>query len=230
MNQGKLVVVNQEMARWNIILGIGETKWMEKGEFSSDDHYVYYCGEESLRRNGIALIVHKTPKCSTWVQSQKRQNDFGSFPRQTIQYHTNPNVCPHHWCQRSWSWLVLWRPTTPSRTNIKTKRSFFIIRNWNRKLWSQEIPGITGKLDLGVHKWSRAKANRVFSREQAGHSKHPFLTNQETTLHKDITRWPIPKSDWLCSLQSKMEKLYTVSKNKTWSLLWLRPSAPYCKI
>ena len=122
------------------------------GEFSSDDHYVYYCGEESLRRNGIALIVHKTPKCSTWVQSQKRQNDFGSFPRQTIQYHTNPNLCPHHWCQRSWSWLVLWRPTTPSRTNIKTKQSFLIIRNWNRKLWSQEIPGITGKLDLGVHK------------------------------------------------------------------------------
>ena len=67
MNQGKLVVVKQEMARLNIILGIGELKWMEKGEFSSDDHYIYYCGEESFRRNGIALIVNKTPKCSTWV-------------------------------------------------------------------------------------------------------------------------------------------------------------------
>ena len=59
MNQGKLVVVNQEMARWNIILGIGETKWMEKGEFSSDDHYVYYCEQESPRRNGVAIIVNK---------------------------------------------------------------------------------------------------------------------------------------------------------------------------
>ena len=46
------------------------------GEFNSDDHYIYYCGQESLRRNGVAIIVNKSPKCSTWVQSQKRQNDL----------------------------------------------------------------------------------------------------------------------------------------------------------
>ena len=50
------------------------------------------------------------------------------------------------------------------------------------------------------------------------------------TLHMDITKWSVPKSDWLCSLQSKREKLYTVSKNNTWSWLWLRSSAPHCKI
>ena len=60
MNQGKLEVVKQEMARVNInILGISELKWTEMGEFNSEDHYIYYCGEEYLRRNGVAIIVNK---------------------------------------------------------------------------------------------------------------------------------------------------------------------------
>ena len=60
MNQGKLKVVKQEMARVNIdILGISELKWTGMGEFNSDDHYIYYCGQESLRRNGLAIIVNK---------------------------------------------------------------------------------------------------------------------------------------------------------------------------
>ena len=60
MNQGKLEVVKQESARLNInILGISELKSTEMGEFNSDDHYIYYCGQESLRRNGLALIVNK---------------------------------------------------------------------------------------------------------------------------------------------------------------------------
>ena len=93
MNQGKLAVVKQ--ARVNInILGIRELKWTGMGEFNSDDHYVYCCGQESLRRNGVAIIVNKSLKCSTWMQSQKRQNDPCSSPRQTIQYHSNPSLCP----------------------------------------------------------------------------------------------------------------------------------------
>ena len=60
MNQGKLEVVKQEMARMNInILGISELKWTRMGEFNTDDHYIYYCGQESLRRNGVAIIVNK---------------------------------------------------------------------------------------------------------------------------------------------------------------------------
>ena len=60
MNQGKLDVVKQEMARMNIdILGYSELKWLEMGEFNSDDYYIYYCGQESLRRNGVALKVNK---------------------------------------------------------------------------------------------------------------------------------------------------------------------------
>ena len=60
------------MTRVNInILGISELKWIEMGEFNSDDHYIYYCGQESLRRNRAAQIVNKSPKYSSWVQSQK---------------------------------------------------------------------------------------------------------------------------------------------------------------
>ena len=60
MNQGKLEVVKQEMARVNSnILGISELKWTGIGEFNSDDHYIYYCGQESLRRNGVAIIVNE---------------------------------------------------------------------------------------------------------------------------------------------------------------------------
>ena len=77
--------------------------------------------------------------------------------------------------------------------------------------------------------WSRAKAIRVLPWECTGHSKHPLPTTQEKTLHMDITRLSILKSDWLYSLQPKMEKLYTVSKNKTRSWLCLR-SWTYCQI
>ena len=72
MNQAKFEVVIQEMARVNIyILGITELKWTRMGEFNSDDACIYYCGQEPLRRNGVAFIVNKSPKCSTWVHSQK---------------------------------------------------------------------------------------------------------------------------------------------------------------
>ena len=105
MNQGKLEVVKQE-ARVNVdILGISELKWTEMGEFNSDDHYIYYYGQESLRRNGVAIIVNKSAKCSTWMQSQKWQNDLCSFPRQTIQYHSNPSLCPD---QQGWKSRAEW--------------------------------------------------------------------------------------------------------------------------
>ena len=108
------------------------------------------------------------------------------------------------------------------------KDVFFIIGKCksrkSRNIWSnrQIWPWST--------EWIRAKANRVLPRECTGHSKHPFPTTQEMTLHMDVTRWSTPKSDWLYSLQPKMEKLYTISKKKTGSWLWLRSWTPYCKI
>ena len=153
----------------------------------------------------------KSLKCSTWVQAQTWQNDLCSFPRQTIQYHSNPSLCPNHQC--------LLRHTRCSRTNTQ-KRCPFHQRGlecksrksrdtWNnRQVWPRST------------KWSRAKANRFLPREHTSHSKHPLPTAQEKTLHVDITRWSIPKSDWLYSLQPKMEKFYTVNKELTH---WKRP-------
>ena len=209
-------------------------------------------------------MVNKSPKCITWVQSQKQWNNLGSFPRQTIQHHSNSSLFPNHWCWRSWSWPVLWRPMgfpsgsdgkesacnagdpglipgsgrSPeegngyplqyscqenskdggaSRTNTKKKkRRPFHHRGLackssksrqtqnNRQVWPQS------KNEGGQ------RLTRVLSREHAGHIQYPFPTTQEKTLHMDITRWSIPKSDWLCSLQPKIQTLYTVSKNKTW--------------
>ena len=72
INQGKLKVVKQVLARVNNnILGISGIKWVRMGEFNSDDHYIYYCEQESLRRNGVAPSQQKSLKCSTWLQSQK---------------------------------------------------------------------------------------------------------------------------------------------------------------
>ena len=58
-------------------------------------HYIYYCRQETLRRNWVAITVNKSLKCSPWIQSQERQNDLCSYPRQTIQYHSNPSLCPN---------------------------------------------------------------------------------------------------------------------------------------
>ena len=154
----------------------------------------------------------KESETQTWMQSLK-QNDLCSFPRQTIEYHSNPSLFPNQECWRSWSWMILWRPTRPSRTNTnkrclihyrrlecKSRKSRATLRNRQIWPWSTE--------------WSRAKANRILPRESSGHSKHPLPTTQEKTLHLDITRWSTPKSDWLYSLQPKMEKIYIVSKTR----------------
>ena len=100
---------------------------------------------------------------------------------------------------------------------------------FNAKVGSQEIPGVTGKFGLGVHNEAGQRLT-VFPKKHTGHSKHPLPATQETTLNIDVTRWSIPKSNWLYSLQPNMEKPYTVNKNKTGSWLWLRSWIPSCQI
>ena len=96
MNQGKLEVAKQEMARVNIdILGFSELKWTGKGEFNSDDHCIYYCGQESLRRNGVAIMVNKRVQNAGLGCNLKSNRMICLFPRQTIQYHRNPSLCPN---------------------------------------------------------------------------------------------------------------------------------------
>ena len=134
----KLEVVKQEMAGMNIdILGISELKWTVMCEFNSDDHYIYYCGQESLKKKWSSPHSQQNSlKCSTWVQSQTQQNDLCSFPRQTTQYHSNPSLCPNY-------------HTRCSRTNTQ-KDVLFIRGDWNAKVGSQGTPGVTGKFGLGV--------------------------------------------------------------------------------
>ena len=92
MSQGKLKVVKQEMARVNVnILGISELKWMGMGEFNSDDHYIYYCGQESLRRNAVALLVHKRVKNAIKkVKSLRRVRLFAT--PWTVAYQAPPSM------------------------------------------------------------------------------------------------------------------------------------------
>ena len=98
MNQDKLEAVKKEMARMNIdILGISELTWTGMGEFNSDDHYIYYCGQEPLRRNGIDLIVNS--RVQNAVLGCNLKNDrmiFVCFQGKSFSHHSNPNLCPNH--------------------------------------------------------------------------------------------------------------------------------------
>ena len=96
MNQGKLEVVEHEMTRVNIdILGISELGWTGMGEFNSDDHYIYYCGQESFRRNGVAIAVNKRVLNAILGCNFKNDRMISVHLRQTIQYHSNPSLCPN---------------------------------------------------------------------------------------------------------------------------------------
>ena len=227
MNQGKLEVVKQEMARVNIdILGISELKWTWMGKFNSDNHYIYYCGQESLRRNGRTIIVNKrvwnaifgcSLKDGSMISVHFQGKPFNITVIQVYAPTSNAEEAVVEWFYEDLQDLLT---STQKRCpfhyrglECKSRKS----RNtWsNRQIWPWSI------------EWSRAKAYRVLPREHTGHSKHPLPTTQEKTLHMDITRWSMLKSEWFYSLQPKMEKLYTVSKNKTGSWLWLR-SWTYC--
>jgi len=231
MFQGKLEVVKQEMARVNVdILGISELKWTGMGEFNSDDHYIYYWGQESLRRNGVAIMVNKR----VWnaVLGCNLKNDrmisvrFQGKPFNitVIQVYAPTSNAEEAEVEQFYEDLQDLLELTPPKRCPFHYRGLECKSRKSRDTWSnrQIWPWST--------EWSRAKANRVLPREHTGHSKHPLPTTQEKTLHMDITRWSILKSDWLYSFQSKMEKLYTESKNKTGSWLWLRSWTPYCQI
>ena len=133
---------------------------------------------------------------------------------------------PGHSQARSWSWTDLWRPIRPSRTNTQ-KRCLFHFGDLNAKVRHQEISGVTGKFGLGV--WNEAGQRLLeFCQENTLVVANTIFSTEEKTLH--ITKWSMPKSNWLYSLQPKMEKHYTVSKNKTGSWLWLRSWTPHCQI
>ena len=189
------------------ILGISDLKLKGIGKFNSDDHYIYYRSQESLRRSTPhSKKIKKSLKHSIWAKPQKWQNDLCSLPRQTIQHHSNPSLWPNNWWQRSR--LVLWRPIRLSRIN--TKKCHFHHGGWEWR--SRKSRDTRDNILPSSTKWSRVKDNRVLPREHAGHSKHPFPATTVMILYMDITKWSILKSGWLYSFQLK--KLYTVSKKQ----------------
>ena len=94
MNQDKLEAVKQEMARVNVnILGISELKWTGMGEFNSDDHYIYYCGQD-LRRNGVTIIVDKRVQNAVLACNLRNNRMISVHFQANFQYHSNPSLCP----------------------------------------------------------------------------------------------------------------------------------------
>ena len=127
------------------------------------------------------------------MQSQKQQNDLcfqgKSFNITVIQAYTLTSNTEEAEVEQFYEDLQDLLELTPKKDVL------FIIGDWNAKVRSQEIPGITGKFGLGVENEAGQKANRVLPRDRTGHSKHPLPTTQEKTLYMDIARWSTPKSD-----------------------------------
>ena len=151
MNQGKLDVIKQDMARVNIdSLGVSELKWMEMGEFNSDDHYIYYCGQESLRRNGVALIINKRAQNAVVGYNLKnsRMNliyfQGKPFNITVIQVYAPTSNAKEAEVYQLYKDLEDLLELTPKKDVL------FIIGDWNAKVGSQEIPGVTGKFGLGI--------------------------------------------------------------------------------
>ena len=189
----------------------------------------YYCGQKFLRRNGVAIIVNK--RAWNAVLGCNLENDrmnFVCFQDElfnitVIQVYAPTSNAGEAEVEQFYEDLQDLLKLTPKRDVL------FIIGDWNAKSRKSRHTWSNRQIWSWSREWSRSKANRVLLRECTGQRKHPLPTTQEKTLHMDITRLSTPKSDWLYSLQPKMEKLYTVSKNKTGSRLWLISWTP-CKI
>ena len=134
INQGKLEVVKQEMARVNVnILGIRELKWTGMGEFNSDDHYIYYCGQESLRRNGVAIMVNKrvrnavlgcNPKNDRMISVRFQGKPFNIMVIQVYALNRNAEEAEVEWFYEDLQDLL---ELTPQKDVL------FIIGDWNAK-------------------------------------------------------------------------------------------------
>ena len=149
MNPGELEMIKQEMARVNSnVLGVSELKQTGMGEFNSDDHYIYYCGQESLRRNGVAIIVNKRVRNAVLGCSLKNDTMISvhfqgkTFNITVIQVYAPTSNAEE--AEQFYEELQDLLELTPK------KYVLFILGNWNAKAGSQEIPRVTGKFGLGV--------------------------------------------------------------------------------
>ena len=211
------------------ILGISELKQTEMGEFNSDDHYIYYCGQESLRRNEVAHLVNKKVQNAV-IGCNLKNNRMVSVRFQgkpfniTVfqDYGPTTNAEEAKWFYDDLQDLLQlkkkkkWCPFHPRGLECKSRKS--------RDIWSnsQVWPRST--------EWSRSKSNRVLPTEHTGHRKYPLPTAQLSNSTHGHPQMVNTEISWLYSLQPKMEKLYIVSRNKIKKWLWLRSWTTYCQI
>ena len=158
MNQCKLEMVKQGMARVNIDnLGISKLKWTGMGEFKPDDHYIYYCGQEYLRRNGVAIIVNKRVQRAVLGYNLKNNTMISvhfqgkPFNIMVIQAYAPTSNTEEAEGERFYKDLQDLLELTPKKDIL------LITGDWNAKVGSQETPGITGKFGLGM--WNEAGQN-----------------------------------------------------------------------
>ena len=166
MNQGELEVVKQEIARMNVdVLGITELKRTGMGKFISDDHYIYYCGQEFLRRNG-AIVVNERAQNAVLGCNLKNERMISvhfqgkPFNITVIQVYAQTNNAEEaeveRFCEDLQDLLEL----------AHQNDVLFIIRDWNAKVGSQDTPGVTGKFGLGM--WNEAGQRLIeFCQENA---------------------------------------------------------------
>jgi len=192
------------------------------GEFNSDDYYIYYCGQDSLRRNGVALIINK------WVWNAVLGYNFKTDRLISAHFQGKPfdiTVIQVYAEEDEVEWF--WEDLQDLLELTPKKDVLFIIGDWNTKVRSQRIPGLTSKFDLGVQ-------NEAGQRLTKFYQKNALVTNTLFQQHKRwLYTWTSPdgtKIRLIIFFAVKMEKLYSDSKNKTWSWLWFRSSAPYWKI
>ena len=183
MNQGKLEVVKQEMARGNInILGISELRWMGMDEFNSDAHYIYFCGQESLRRNAVTLIVNKR----VWnaVLGYSLKNDRMTFVHfqgkpfniTIIQVYAPVTNAKEAEVELFYDDLQYLLDLTP------IKDVLFIIEDWNAKVGNQEKPGVTCKFGLRVQN-EAGQSLTEFCQENTLVIENTLFQQHKTTLH-----------------------------------------------
>ena len=148
------------------------------------------------------------PKCSTWMQSQKQQNDLCSFPRQTIQYHGNPSLCPSNAKEAKVEWFY---EDLQDLLELTPKKDILsIIGDWQAKVWSQEMPGVTGKFGLGI--WNEAGQRLIeFCQENAlviantvfqQHKRRLHTWTSPDGQHRNQIDYILCSQRWRSSIQS----------------------------
>ena len=211
MNQGKLEVVKQEMATVNLdILGISDLKWTGMGEFNSDDHHIYYCGQECLRRNGIAITVNKrfqnavfgcNLKNDRMISVRFQGKPFNITVVQIYAPTSNTEEAEVEWFYEDLQDLL---------ELIPLKGVLFIIGDWNAKVGSQETPGVTGKFGLGMRNEAGQRliefcqenalviANTLFQQ----HKKRLYSWTSPDGQHRNQTDYILCSQRWRSSIQS----------------------------